>query len=142
MKSFAVALFALTAYAAHADSGKIIATQNTRAICSATPVTYRKTIIYVDLASIKKDEREWGLTILNRLELAPREWITIIGVNPSTFEIIDVFDSCFPVMTEEILAYRAPGFQLLSGAASQGKRQSVIQIAPSHEAKRLQTTLA
>jgi hypothetical protein len=92
----------------YADSGQIIATQNVGDICSSSAITHRKTVVYVDLASIKKDEREWGLTILNKLELAPREWLTILGVNPNTFEITEVFDSCYPTLTKsEINATRS-----------------------------------
>lgn len=83
-----------------ADSGQIVATQNIGDVCNLKPVTHRKTIVYVDLASIKKGEQEWGLTILNKLELAPREFLTILGVNPSTFEVTEAFDSCYPTLTK------------------------------------------
>ena len=93
-------LFLTTPLGAYADLGQIVATQNIGDICNLKPVTHRKTIIYVDLASVKKNEQEWGLTILNKLELAPRESLTILGVNPSTFEVTEVFDSCFPTLTK------------------------------------------
>jgi hypothetical protein len=80
--------------------GQIITTSNIEQLCASAPVlTYRKTVIYVDLAAIRNARIEWGLTILNRLELAPRERLTIVAVNPSTFEGIEVFESCFPALT-------------------------------------------
>jgi hypothetical protein len=79
---------------------QIIATPNIEKVCKSAPiVTHRRTVVYVDLASIRDSRTEWGLTILNRLELAPREILTILAVNPSTFEIGEVFDSCYPVFT-------------------------------------------
>src|SRR5262245_16503215 len=79
---------------------QIIATPNIEKVCKSAPtVTHRRTVVYVDLASIRESRTEWGLTILNRLELAPREILTILAVNPSTFEIGEVFDSCYPVFT-------------------------------------------
>jgi hypothetical protein len=99
------ALFLITSQAARADSGQIVATQNIGDICNLKPVTHRTTVVYVDLASVKKNEQEWGLTLLNKLELAPREHLTILGVNPSTFEVTEVFDSCYPIlMNSEIVA--------------------------------------
>ena len=93
---------------ARADSGQIVATQNIGDVCNLSQVTHRATIIYVDLASVNKNEQEWGLTILNKLELAPREPLTILGVNPSTFEVTEVFNSCYPTLTStEIAAARA-----------------------------------
>jgi hypothetical protein len=35
-----------------------------------------------------------------KLELAPREIIGVFGVNPSTFEVLEVFDSCYPTLTQ------------------------------------------
>jgi hypothetical protein len=82
-------------------SAQILATPNMEHVCkTAPPVTHRRTLVYVDLASITKGKTEWGLTILNRLELAPREWLTILSVNPNTFEINQVFDLCFPSLTK------------------------------------------
>jgi hypothetical protein len=106
-----VAIFAglIPAWAAWADSGQIIAKSNLGDICKSAPVTYRKTIVYVDLRSIRKDEREWGLTILNKLELGPRESLTILGVNPSTFEVSDFFDSCYPTLTKSELDQERAG---------------------------------
>jgi hypothetical protein len=80
---------------------QILATPNIEELCKSAPtVTYRRTLVYVDLAAIEKGKTEWGLTILNRLELGPREWLTVLGVNPSTFEINQVFDSCYPALTK------------------------------------------
>jgi hypothetical protein len=89
---------------ARADSGQIVATQNIGDICNLKPVTHRATIVYVDLSSVKKSEQEWGLTLLNKLELAPRERLTILGVNPSSFEVSEVFDSCYPILTKSEIA--------------------------------------
>jgi hypothetical protein len=79
---------------------QIIATPNIDKVCKSAPtLTHRRTVVYVDLASIHESRTEWGLTILNRLELAPRETLVLLAVNPSTFEISEVFDSCYPVFT-------------------------------------------
>jgi len=79
------------------------------AICrSFKTETHRSTIVYVDLSSIKQGEDEWGYTILKKLELAPRERLTILGVNPSSFEVLEVFDSCYPTFTHsEIVQLRS-----------------------------------
>ncbi len=78
---------------------QIIATPNVEQLCRTAPaLTYRKTVVYVDLASVRSAKPEWGLTILNRLELTPRETLTVIGVNPNTFEVAEVFDTCFPAL--------------------------------------------
>ena len=69
------------------------------ALCRSGPApghTHRNTIVYVDLSSLKPGDDEWGYTILKKLELAPRERVTILGVNPSNFEVIEVFASCYP----------------------------------------------
>jgi hypothetical protein len=85
-------------------SGQILATPNIEELCKSAPtVTSRRTLVYVDLASIGKGATEWGLTILNRLELGPREPLTVLGVNPSSFEITQVFDSCYPSLTKREL---------------------------------------
>lgn len=82
-------------------TAQILATPNIEELCKSAPVvTHRRTLIYVDLAAIGTGKTEWGLTIINRLELGPREWITILGVNPNTFEINQVLDSCYPSLTK------------------------------------------
>jgi len=98
---FTVSLAGGLVVASHEGAhSQIIATPNIEKVCkSASTVTHRRTVVYVDLASIRDSRTEWGLTILNRLELAPREILTILAVNPSTFEIGEVFDSCYPVFT-------------------------------------------
>jgi hypothetical protein len=81
-------------------NAQLIATPNIDQLCKTAPVlTYRKTVVYVDLAAIQGNKQDWGLAILNRLELAPRENLAIIGVNPNTFEIKEVFDSCYPILS-------------------------------------------
>ena len=95
LKLCAQIAISLTAYC-QADA-QLIATPNIDQLCKAAPIlTYRKTVVYADLAAIQSAKQDWGLTILNRLELAPRETLSVIGVNPNTFEVKEVFDSCFP----------------------------------------------
>jgi hypothetical protein len=101
LRKYIVGAFVTAVAAAGTDiicaDAQIIATPNIEKLCRTAPtLTHRKTIVYVDLASIKTAKPEWGLTILNRLELAPRETLIVIGVNPTTFEVIEVFDACFP----------------------------------------------
>lgn len=89
--------------------GQILNTSTIEQVCKLAPtVTFRRTLIYVDLSAITKSKTEWGLTIINRLELAPREWVTILGVNPNNFEITQVFELCYPSLTKaEIEEQRA-----------------------------------
>ena len=83
-------------------SAQIINTANIEELCRTAPVaTYRRTLVYVDLSSVKKEKTDWGLTILNRLELGAREHLTILSVNPSSFEIGQVFDLCYPIYTKK-----------------------------------------
>jgi hypothetical protein len=106
MRSYPSLRFVLAAVGAIFGSctnatGQILATPNIEELCKSAPtVTHRRTLIYVDLAAIGKGKTEWGLTIINRLELGPRESLTILGVNPNTFEINQVFDSCYPSLTK------------------------------------------
>ena len=89
------------AIAATSSFAQIINTSDIDAICrSNKPATHRNTILYVDLSSLKPGEDEWGYTILKKLELASRESISVLGVNPSTFEVLEVFDSCYPAFTQ------------------------------------------
>jgi hypothetical protein len=66
---------------------------------SAAAETHRNTIVYVDLSSIKKGVDEWGYTILRKLQLTPREHLTVLGVDPTSFEVLEVFDSCYPILS-------------------------------------------
>jgi hypothetical protein len=79
-------------------NAQVISAPNVEQICRDTPaLTFRKTIVYVDLAAVQNTTpQDWGPTILNRLELAPRESLTVISVNPSTFEAKEVFNTCNP----------------------------------------------
>src|SRR5262245_28607498 len=78
---------------------QIINTSDIDKICRENkPVTSRNTIVYVDFASLKPGETEWGYTLIKKLELATRERITILGVNPNTFEVFEVFDLCHPTL--------------------------------------------
>ena len=64
---------AVTAAGCAPASAQILATSNIKELCTSSPaVTHRKTIVYVDLSAIQSANIEWGLTILNRLELAPQ----------------------------------------------------------------------
>ena len=84
---------------------QIINTATIEQLCKTAPqATSRKTIVYVDIASVRKESPQWGLTILNKLELAPRETLTLISVNPSTFEIKEVFDTCYPKFSDSEIA--------------------------------------
>jgi hypothetical protein len=84
---------------------QIITTPDVDALCrSAVAETHRTTIVYVDLSSIKKGNDEWGYSILKKLELAPRERLTVLGVDPSSFEVLEVFDSCYPILSQSEIA--------------------------------------
>ena len=99
LELFATLLFCLVATTNL--SAQIINPHEIDSICrSAKPETHRNTIVYVDLSSLKAGEDEWGYTILKKLELAPRERITVLGVNPSTFEVLELFDLCYPTFTQ------------------------------------------
>lgn len=96
-----VALITSVASACSTASAQIITTPNIKELCSSAPaVTYRKTIVYVDLASIQSANIEWGLTILNRLELAAREPLTLVAADPRTFDITEAFNVCLPKLTD------------------------------------------
>lgn len=89
--------FAITCGEARAQ---ILTTPNIEQLCRTAPaLTHRKTVVYVDIAAIRSATEEWGLTILNRLELAPREALTVLAVNPNTFDVKEVFESCFPKLS-------------------------------------------
>jgi hypothetical protein len=84
-----------------ADSwAQILNTADITALCRSPAETHRNTIVYVDLSSLKPGEDEWGHTILKKLELAPRERLTVLAVNPSNFEVSEVFASCYPAFTQ------------------------------------------
>ena len=95
--------------AATSSFAQILNPNDIDAICrSVKAETHRNTIVYVDSSSLKQGEDEWGYTILKKLELAPRERITVLGVNPNTFEVSEVFDLCLPTFTQsEILQTRS-----------------------------------
>jgi hypothetical protein len=92
---------AVTAASCAPASAQIITTPNIKELCTSSPtVTHRKTIVYVDVSAIQKTNNEWGLTILNRLALAPREVLTVVAVDPQTFEIAEAFNLCYPKLTD------------------------------------------
>jgi len=79
---------------------QIINTSDIDALCRSPARTHRSTLVYVDLSSLREGENEWGYTILKKLELAPRERLTVLGINPSNYEVLEVFASCFPKFTQ------------------------------------------
>ena len=84
---------------------QIITTPDVDSLCrSAVAETHRASIVYVDLSSIIKGNVEWGYSILKKLELAPRERLTVLGVDPSSFEVQEVFDSCYPTLSQSEIA--------------------------------------
>jgi hypothetical protein len=88
-----------------AASAQLLTMSNIKELCTSAPtVTHRKTIVYVDLSAIQSANIEWGLTILNRLELAPREVLTVVAVNPQTFEVMEAFNICYPKLTDTEIA--------------------------------------
>jgi hypothetical protein len=98
------AIFVAAAFAAVVPgnvTAQIIVTPNIEEVCRSAPsLTSRKTLVYVDVAALVKGKTDWGVTILNKLELTPRERLTVLGVNPSSFEISEVFDTCYPSWTK------------------------------------------
>lgn len=84
---------------------QVINTNNIEEFCRSSPrVTSRRTLVYADLSSIEKGKTDWGLTILNWLELGPREGLTVLGVNPESLEVVTVFDACYPVYSSAEVA--------------------------------------
>jgi hypothetical protein len=98
---YAAALLSAAVALCSPSEAQLIATPNIEQLCRTAPaLTYRRTVVYVDVAAIRNSKEEWGLTILNRLELSPRESLTVLAVNPSTFDVKEVFDSCYPALSE------------------------------------------
>lgn len=84
---------------------QLILDQSIEDICAQVePGTARRTTVYVDTSSIKPGEIEWGMTILNRLSLGPREWLTIFAVDPASLDIREVFNLCYPMASKEEIA--------------------------------------
>src|SRR5690349_12186062 len=104
MKRNIVAFFGAILFCATAtqnSSAQLLNLNDIDSLCrSNKSETNRNTIVYIDLSSIKPGEDEWGYTILKKLELATRERITVLGVNPSNFEVLEVFDLCYPTFTQ------------------------------------------
>jgi hypothetical protein len=101
-------LLALLFFQSWGTTAQIIATSNIDEVCKIPSATSRKTVAYVELTSVHPNETEWGLTLLNKLELGPREPLMLLAVNPDNFEITEIFDSCFPVFSpNEIAEVRA-----------------------------------
>jgi hypothetical protein len=93
-------IFAVAASGAQVATAQIIVTSNIDEFCKSAPtVTFRRTLVYIDLGSLSKDKTDWGLAILNRLELGTREPLTILGVDPNSFEVREVFNVCYPTYT-------------------------------------------
>ncbi|WP_156526654.1 hypothetical protein [Bradyrhizobium sp.] len=98
----------LFAFIGSAADAQILNQSNIEQICKSSSATHRRTLVYVDLSSIIKGRTEWGLTLINRLELGAREPLTILSVNPNTFETVQAFDLCYPTLTKsEIESARA-----------------------------------
>jgi hypothetical protein len=106
-------VIALSLAGVQATQAQILNNSNIDDMFRTAAVSSRRTIIYVDLASVKPAEPEWGLTILNKLELGPREQLSLLAVNPDNYEIIEVFDGCYPTFSateiQEIRKSRGPG---------------------------------
>jgi hypothetical protein len=90
-------------------SSQILNRSNIEQLCKASAATYRRTIVYIDISSVTKSRTEWGLTLINRLELGVREPLTILAVDPNTFEISQTFDLCYPTMTKSEIAEARSG---------------------------------
>jgi hypothetical protein len=102
-----VALLYLLVSFGSAANAQILNQNNIEQICKSPPATHRRTLVYVDISSITKARTEWGLTLINRLELGAREPLTILAVNPNTFDTDQAFDLCYPTLTKsEIEAAR------------------------------------
>lgn len=88
------------------SAGQLLNDKTIEEVCRSAPaLTSRKTIVYVDLASVRKENPQWGITVLNKLELAPRESLAVISVNPTTFEIKEAFETtCYPKLTDTEIA--------------------------------------
>ena len=93
-------VFCFSAILGGAAKAQILNQNNIEQICKAPSATHRRTLVYIDISSITKARTEWGLTLINRLELGAREPLTILAVNPSTFEISQAFDLCYPTSTK------------------------------------------
>lgn len=89
-------------------ASQVLITPDLREVCAQAPLTHRRTIAYLDVSAIDPNELEWGLTVLNRLELAPREWLTVLAVNAIDYSVKEVFNLCYPALTKaEIATLRA-----------------------------------
>lgn len=95
-----IALLCLLASLTSVVDAQILNQNNIEQICKSPPATHRRTLVYVDISSISKARTEWGLTLINRLELGAREPLTILAVNPNTFETDQAFDLCYPTLTK------------------------------------------
>ncbi len=95
-----IALLCLLASLTSVADAQILNQNNIEQICKSPPATHRRTLVYVDISSISKARTEWGLTLINRLELGAREPLTILAVNPNTFETDQAFDLCYPTLTK------------------------------------------
>lgn len=86
------------------SAGQIVVSAKIEDTCrSLGQVTTRKTIAYIDLASIRADDNDWGLTLLNKLNLAPREVLIVLAVNPFDLTVREVFNLCWPKYTDDEL---------------------------------------
>jgi hypothetical protein len=61
----------------------------------------RQTVVYIDLLSIQENDTEWGLAIINKIPLTPREKITIIPIDTHRGQLEKEFVTCYPALTEK-----------------------------------------
>jgi hypothetical protein len=105
---YSIVLLALLVFSpelAYAQVGQIVISPKLEDICDENePVSERRTIVYIDFSSIKADDLDWGLTVLNKLNLTPRENLIVLGVNPKNMAVNEVFNLCFPKFTQEEIA--------------------------------------
>lgn len=100
-----IALSALLAFSAsNALAQDIVRADTTEKICNELPpLSIRETYVYIDLASISGENLDWGLTILNKLELSPREKITILSVDNTSNSVSEELSFCYPQKTKKEL---------------------------------------
>lgn len=110
-----IALFYLLAFSAGSVQAQdIIRADTTEKICNELPpLSIRETYVYIDLASISGENLDWGLTILNKLELSPREKITILSVDNTSNSVSEELSFCYPQKTKKSLMMRRTGGHFL-----------------------------
>jgi hypothetical protein len=64
------------------------------------PLTARETIVYIDPAAVRSSSHDWALTILNKLNLTPRERLKILYIHEGG-AVEESFNLCFPELSPE-----------------------------------------